>query len=121
MKSLLFILLFLIYQSYYENFQYDNLFPIIFIQCLNVIPIKPLKTYEDLHITNLLKKDLSNLGGVYGLIHVESSKQYIGSSLNLYSRLMDHIKGRDSNLRLQRSIKKYGCKAINSFNLVIYY
>src|SRR6266702_778417 len=31
---------------------------------------------------------------------------------------MDHIKDRDSNLRLQRSIKKYGLK---SFNIVIYY
>jgi group I intron endonuclease len=31
---------------------------------------------------------------------------------------MDHIKGKDSNLRLQRSIKKYGLK---SFNIVIYY
>ena len=66
--------------------------PIIFIQCLNVIPIKPLKTSKDLYDTNLLNKDLSNLGKVYGLIHVESSKQYIGSSLNLYSRLMVHIK-----------------------------
>jgi hypothetical protein len=74
--------------------------PIIFLQFLNVIPIKPLKTYKDLSDTNLLNKDLSNLGGVYGLIHVESSKQFIGSSLNLYSRLMVHIKGRDSNLRL---------------------
>ena len=31
---------------------------------------------------------------------------------------MDNIKGRDSNLRLQRSIKKHGLK---SFNIVIYY
>ena len=77
-----------------------------------------MKTYKDLSDINLLKKDLNNLGGIYGLIHVESSKQYIGSSLNLYSRLMDHIKGRDSNLRLQRSIKKYGLK---SFNIAIYY
>ena len=61
---------------------------------------------------------MGNLGGVYGLIHIKSSKQYIGSSLNLYSRLIDHIKGRNSNLRLQRSIKKYGLK---SFNIVIYY
>jgi hypothetical protein len=81
------------------------LFPIIFIQCLNVIPIKPLKTYKDLYNTKLLKKDLSNLGGVYGLIHIKSSKQYIGSSLNLYSKLMDHIKGREYNLKLQRSIE----------------
>jgi hypothetical protein len=94
------------------------LFSIFYIQCFNAIPIKPLKTYNDLSNTNLLKKDLGNLGGVYGLIHIKSSKQYIGSSINLYSRLMDHIKGRDSNLRLQRSIKKYGLK---SFNIVIYY
>jgi len=114
----LFILLFLIYQIYCDKLQYDNLFSIFYIQCFNAIPIKPLKTYNDLSNTNLLKKDLGNLGGVYGLIHIKSSKQYIGSSLNLYSRLMDHIKGRDSNLRLQRSIKKYGLK---SFNIVIYY
>jgi len=31
---------------------------------------------------------------------------------------MDHIKGRDSNLRLQRSISKYG---IENFHFLIYY
>jgi group I intron endonuclease len=31
---------------------------------------------------------------------------------------MDHIKGKDSNIRLQRSIKKYGLK---NFYAVIYY
>ena len=118
MKLLLLILLFLIYQSYLEKFQCDDLCYIFLIQNLNVLPIKPLKTYSDLSNTNLLKEDLGNLGGVYGIIHVKSSKQYIGSSLNLYSRLMDHIKGRDSNLRLQRSIKKYGLK---NFNIIIYY
>lgn len=56
------------------------------------MPIKPLKTYRDLSNTNFLKKDLGNLGGVYGLILIKSYKQYIGSSLNLYSRLVDHIK-----------------------------
>jgi group I intron endonuclease len=108
----------LIYQIFYDKLQYDYLFSIFYVQCSNVIPIKPLKTYSDLSDTNLLKRDLNKLGGVYGLIHVKSSKRYIGSSLNLYSRLMDHIKGRGSNLRLQRSIKKYGLK---NFNAVIYY
>ena len=111
-------LLFIIYQIYCDNLQYENLFSILFIQHFCAIPIKPLKTYNDLSNTNLLKKDLGNLGGVYGVIHTKSKKQYIGSSLNLYSRLMDHIKGRDSNLRLQRQIKKYG---LNSFHVVIYY
>jgi len=94
------------------------LFSIFYIQCFYTIPIKPLKTYSEISNTNLLKKDLSNLGGVYGFIHIKSSKQYIGSSSNLYSRIMNHIKGRDSNLRLQRSIQKY---KLESFNLIIYY
>ena len=62
--------------------------------------------------TNLLRKELKIKAGVYGIINTKTSKQYIGSSrlrsLNLYSRLMDHIKGRESNLRLQRSIHKDG-------------
>jgi len=45
-------------------------------------------------------------------------KQYIGSSLNLFERLSDHVNGRDSNSRLQRSILKYG---IDKFVFVIYY
>jgi group I intron endonuclease len=61
---------------------------------------------------------LSKLGEIYGFIYIKSSKQYINSNKNLYSRLMNYIKGRYSNLRLQRSIKKYGLK---SFNLIIYY
>lgn len=105
---------------------YDNLFTNFEIQFAYTIPIKPtkptkpktLKIYRDLFDTNLLKKDLNNLGGVYGLIHIKSSKQYIGSSSNLYSRIMDHIKGRKSNPRLQRSIQK---NHLENFNLRIYY
>ena len=63
-------------------------------------------------------KELKNKAGVYGIINTKSSKQYIGSSLNLYYRLMDHIKGRNSNLRLQRSIRKDGLKF---FQIIIYY
>ena len=66
----------------------------------------------------MLRKELKNKAGVCGIINTKSSKQYIGSSLNLYSRLMDHIKGRDSNLRLQRSIHKDG---LNFFKIVVYY
>lgn len=83
-----------------------------------VITIKPLKVYNDLSDTQQLKNELEKIGGVYGFIHIKSNKQYIGSSLNLYSRLMDHIKGRDSNLRLQRSIIKY---KLENFKLLIYY
>jgi GIY-YIG catalytic domain len=115
---LLLILLCFTYQIYCYKIQYENLFSILYIQCFNYIPIKPLKIYSDLSNTNLLKKDLSNLSGIYGFIHIKSSKQYIGSSINLYSRIMDHIKGRSSNSNLQKSINKYKLK---SFHLIIYY
>ena len=77
----------------------------LFFHQFNVAAVKPLITYNDESNTHLLRKELKNKAGVYGIINTKSSKQYIGSSLNLYSRLMDHIKGRDSNLRLQIFIK----------------
>ena len=108
--KLLFILLFIIYQIYNDNSQCENLniFSFFGIHQFNVAPVKPLITYNDLSNTHLLRKELKNKAGVYGIINTKSSKQYIGSSLNLESRLMDHIKGRDSNLRLQRAINKEG-------------
>jgi group I intron endonuclease len=45
-------------------------------------------------------------------------KQYIGSSQDLYHRISEHIRGKDSNSRLQRSISKYG---IQNFKIYIYY
>ena len=95
------------YNSQCENLNFLSLFSIL---QFNVVPVKPLVTYDDLSNTNLLRKELKNKAGVYGIINTKSSKQYIGSSLNLYSRLMVNIKGRDSNLRLQRSIRKDGLK-----------
>lgn len=90
-------------------------------QCLamsSISSFKPLATYTDLSDTKSLKKDLSRVGGIYALVNTESGYQYIGSSLDLYNRLMDHIKGRDSNIRLQRAINKHG---LGKFKIVIYY
>ena len=114
----LFILLFILYLIFNYNSQSFNYVLNFSILQFNVVPVKPLINYNDLSNTNFLRKELKNKAGVYGIINTKSSKQYIGSSLNLYDRLMDHIKGRDSNLRLQRSIKKYG---LDSFKIVIYY
>uniref|UniRef100_UPI0030DE7B90 hypothetical protein n=1 Tax=Daedaleopsis nitida TaxID=1140402 RepID=UPI0030DE7B90 len=117
--KLLFILLFILYQIFNYNSQCLILNFVSFFSILqfNVVPIKPLITYNDLSNINFLRKELKNKAGVYGIINTKSSKQYIGSSLNLYSRLMDHIKGRDSNLILQRSIRKDGLK---NFKIVVY-
>ena len=111
-------MLFIVYLIFNYNSQCFNYVSFFSILQFNVVPVKPLINYNDLSNTNFLRKELKNKAGVYGIINTKSSKQYIGSSLNLYDRLMDHIKGRDSNLRLQRSIKKYG---LDSFKIVIYY
>jgi hypothetical protein len=81
----------------------------------------PLKTYKNLSSPEEFRSDLHKVGGVYGLINTidnNNIKQYIGSSKDLYQRLMDHLKGRDSNIKLQRSINKYG---LLNFEFVIYY
>jgi GIY-YIG catalytic domain len=78
---------------------------------LIIAGIIPLKTSKNLFFPDKFKSELHRVGVVYGLINTYDStkiKQYIGSSKDLYQRLMDHLKGRDSNSRLQRSINKYG-------------
>lgn len=78
----------------------------------------PLKTYTYLTKFEIYKSELKNVGGIYGFFNIIDGKQYIGSSSNLYERMTDHIKGVSSNIRLQRSISKYG---LEYFHFVIYY
>lgn len=84
----------------------------------SVPALLPLKIYANLSTPANVKKELFKVGGVYGFFHLKDGKQYIGSSLNLYERLTDHLKGQSSNIRLQRSIAKSG---ISNFIFVIYY
>jgi group I intron endonuclease len=97
--------------NYYNSLSMDSL----------IAGLIPLKTYKNLTSPESFRSDLHKVGGVYGLINTvnrNNIKQYIGSSKDLYQRLMDHLKGRDSNSRLQRSINKYG---LLNFEFVIYY
>lgn len=121
----IFIFLYLIYffifniqyiQINFFNDQCDS-----YLLALSSSIIKPLKKFTNLsdkNISHFLKTELGNKGGVYSILNTDSSFQYIGSNLNLHSRLMDHIKGRDSNIRLQRAINKIG---LSKFNILIYY
>ena len=63
----------------------------------------PVKVYKDLTSPDKFKIELHRVGGVYGLVNISDPnkiKQYIGSSKDLYQRISDHLKGRDSNSRL---------------------
>lgn len=63
-----------------------------------------------------LRKNLINKAGVYSIVHNETKKLYIGSSMNLARRLLDHINNQNSNIKLQRAISKYG---LNNFSIYI--
>lgn len=63
-----------------------------------------------------MKKDLNSLSGVYAFIHNDTKKLYIGSSVNLAIRTIDHLKNRNSNIHLQRAFDKYG---LNNFSLYV--
>jgi group I intron endonuclease len=78
----------------------------------------PLKIYKDLSNPKELRAELNKVSGVYGVFNNINKKQYIGSSLDMYERLTDHLKGNSSNIRLQRSIIKYG---IENYSFIIYY
>lgn len=70
--------------------------------------ILPLMIYNDLSNHDKFKTELHRIGGVYGFIHInkeEVKKKYIGSSKDLYQRFLDHFKGRDSNIQLQRAMR----------------
>jgi group I intron endonuclease len=116
---IIFLIILVLYFS--ANWLIQNLDLLVREESFLLLNFLPIKIYKDLTKPENLKSELHNIGGVYGLINISNpnnSKQYIGSSKNLFERLMDHLKGRDSNIRLQRSISKYG---IQNFYFVIYY
>jgi group I intron endonuclease len=56
----------------------------------------------------IAKKALYGLSGIYGFVHIPTGTSYIGSSMDLCERIMDHILNNSSNLHLQSAIVKYG-------------
>jgi group I intron endonuclease len=79
----------------------------------------PSRTYTNLHeesTVELLKKDLNSLSGIYAFKYNNSSKIYVGSSINLSIRTVEHLKNRNSNIYLQNAFKKHGLK---NFTLII--
>ncbi len=67
-----------------------------------------LKIYKNLYKPKDFKVDLKNVKDIYRIFHFFNGKLYIGSSLDFYSRLCDHLKENNSNNILQCSIDKYG-------------
>jgi group I intron endonuclease len=82
--------------------------------------IQPVKVYNNIHDTNTInyiKKELKNFGGIYGFLCKNNNKIYIGSSVNLVNRFMEHRRGKKSNIKLQRAILKYG---LSNFYYIVF-
>jgi len=51
---------------------------------------------------------LNGQTGIYAFVHIPTGTSYIGSSIDLGGRIMDHILGNSSNPHLQNAFLKYG-------------
>jgi group I intron endonuclease len=78
----------------------------IFIETFTVLlSFENLDTFESLQIA---KKALDGLSGIYGFVYIPTGTSYIGSSVDLADRIMDHIRYNSSNPHLQSAIVKHG-------------
>lgn len=66
--------------------------------------------YTNIHDTStisLIKENLTGQIGIYCIVNNHDNKVYIGSSMNLAKRVLQHIKNTQSNIYLQNAINKY--------------
>nr|UYL26265.1 GIY-YIG endonuclease [Cordyceps militaris] len=71
---------------------------------------------QDISTINLIKKNLIDQTGIYCILNNLDNKVYIGSSMNLAKRVLQHIKNTQSNVYLQNAINKY---KLENFSLYI--
>lgn len=133
MKSLIFklliVVLIIISLHYYEL---ATSYSLSILGTMNVSTInstvnpaspQPIHVFKDLDLPSKVKSyreeefGIRNKSGIYSFINLENGKQYIGSAINLYERMQDHLAGRQSNVLLQRAFKKYGK---NKFHFLVY-
>jgi len=69
-----------------------------------LVAFKNLDLLENLQIA---KKVLNGQTGIYAFVHIETGASYIGSSIDLGGRIMDHIY-HSSNPHLHNALLKYG-------------
>jgi group I intron endonuclease len=67
--------------------------------------------FKDLNLIDSLesaKKALKGLSGIYCIKCIVTGTIYIGSSINMAKRLVDHVVDKDTNVHLQNAINNYG-------------
>ena len=79
--------------------------------------------FIDLHLTVAIKAAklaLKGLSGIYAIVHIPSGCAYIGSSIDLPSRLADHLVDGNTNAHLLLAIAMHGLEKY-SFEVVELY
>jgi len=92
---------------------YFSLLDVSYSEGINDLPV--ILEFKNLHLTESLKsakESLNGASGIYCLANQETGSMYIGSSVNLYGRLYDHVMNYGSNLHLQRALLKFGLAAL---------
>jgi len=82
--------------------------------CENMEELPTIIEINNLHFTESLKEariNLNGASGIYCLINQDTGAMYIGSSVNLYDRILNHLTGNISNLHIQNAILKYSLAA----------
>jgi hypothetical protein len=90
---------------------------------------KSIIEFIDLHLTKNLKaakETLRGRVGVYSIICNVTGARYIGSSIDIGNRLVDHLVTNNTNEHLQNVIEKYGLEnftfvVVSYVNLKYYY
>ena len=78
-----------------------------------------LVAFENLDMLETLqiaKKVLNGHSGIYAFVHIPTGTSYIGSSIDLASRIIDHILNYSSNKHLQYAFLAHG---LSNFAFVI--
>jgi len=84
------------------------------IHCEGTEDLSFVREFSNLHITESLKQakdSILNLCGVYCIKNTITGAMYIGSSIRIGERLVDHVFNYSSNVYLQYAIAKYGLAA----------
>jgi len=95
-----------------DNCKHLKVSEIARFKSMNKITISKEILINDIDINHMINIDDVNKCGVYIIINTYNNKYYIGSTINLYARMKNHLKELHENnhhsIHLQRSWNKYG-------------
>lgn len=128
-----FMLIFYVFMTKFSyisvfNFNTSSIESFVDVIFISIIPFKPdfdnitpLKRYDDLSNPQTIKSiELDNKrSGIYGILNTKTGQIYVGSSVNIYLRLKEHLSGdkKRTNIKLSNSIAKYG---LQNFSYIIF-